>query len=102
MIDDIENIIDDDKNDSDELCEFVSELIQEEDDPEKAMKILRRKYQLAPSKRTISSIYKKYFSSTKITPRLRKWMIKKQMFSNYWFSFSKKKAKSKAKTVNFF
>jgi len=81
MIEDIENILDN-NNDSDELCEFVSELIKEVDDPEKAMKILRRKYQLAPSKRTISSIYKKYFSTTKITPRLRKWMIKKQMRSN--------------------
>ena len=82
MIDDIENIIDDENTESDELCEFVGELIQEVDDPEKAMKMLRRKYQLTPSKRTISSIYKKYFSSTKITPRLRKWMIKKQMRSN--------------------
>ena len=81
MIEDIENIGDDISN-SDELCEFVSELIQEVDDPEKAMKILRRKYQMTPSKRTISSIYKKYFSSTKITPRMRKWMVKKQMRSN--------------------
>jgi len=81
MIEDIENISDDAVIPED-LCEFVGELIQELDDPEKAMKILRRKYQMTPSKRTISSIYKKFFSSTKITPRMRKWMVKKQMRSN--------------------
>ena len=32
MIDDIENIIDDENTESDELCEFVGELIQEVDD----------------------------------------------------------------------
>ena len=68
--------------DSNEVCEFVSELIQENDDPEKVVKVLRRKYQITPSKREIHTIYKKYFSSIKITPKLRKWMIKKQMRSN--------------------
>lgn len=67
---------------SDEVCEFVSELIRNTDDPDKAMKILRRKYQLSLSKREIHSVYKKHFSTTKITPKMRKWMIKKQMRSN--------------------
>lgn len=67
---------------SDEMYDFVNELIQDIDDPEKAVKALRRKYQLSLSKREIHSIYKKHFSTTKITPKLRKWMIKKQMRSN--------------------
>lgn len=79
---DIENIIEEVSPDSDEVCEFVNELIQVTDDPEKAVKILKRKYQVSPSKREIHSIYKKHFSSVKITPKMRKWMIKKQMRSN--------------------
>jgi len=79
---DIENIIKEVSPDSDEVCEFVNELIQVTDDPEKAVKALKRKYQVSPSKREIHSIYKKYFSSVKITPKMRKWMIKKQMRSN--------------------
>jgi len=81
MTEDIEDISSA-STESTEVCEFVSELIQDVEDPEKAMKILRRKYQMTPSKREIHTIYKKYFSTTKITPRLRKWMIKKQMRSN--------------------
>jgi ELP3 family radical SAM enzyme/protein acetyltransferase len=81
MTEDIEDISSA-STESTEVCEFVSELIQEVNDPEKAMKVLRRKYQITPSKREIHAIYKKYFSTTKITPRLRKWMIKKQMRSN--------------------
>jgi ELP3 family radical SAM enzyme/protein acetyltransferase len=80
---DIESIVNETiSGDSTDACEFVQELIQDKDDPEKAVKILRRKYQITPSKREIHRIYKKYFSTTKITPKLRKWMIKKQMRSN--------------------
>jgi len=82
---DIENLLDtttSDSGDSTEVCEFVNELIQDTEDPEKAMKTLRRKYQLTPSKRDIHTIYNKHFSSVKITPKMRKWMIKKQMRSN--------------------
>jgi len=85
MSQDIENFLDSESTrsgDSTEICEFVGELIKEKDDPEKAMKILRRKYQLSLSKREIHGIYKKHFSTTKITPKMRKWMIKKQMRSN--------------------
>lgn len=83
MTEDIESLIEENSIESDDVCEFVEELISyTEDDPEKAMKALRRKYQMTPSKREIHTIYKKYFSTTKITPKLRKWMIKKQMRSN--------------------
>ena len=83
MKEDIENIIDDvASTETDEAYEFVGELIQNTDDPEKTMKSLRRKYQMTPSKREINNIYKKHYSAIKITPKLRKWMIKKQMRSN--------------------
>jgi len=85
MSDDIENLVDSESTlsgDSTEVCEFVNELIQVKDDPEKAVKALKRKYQVSPSKREIHKIYTKHFSSVKITPKMRKWMIKKQMRSN--------------------
>jgi len=85
MSNDIENLLDTDSTvsgESTDICEFVGELIQVKDDPEKAVKALKRKYQVSPSKREIHSIYTKHFSSIKITPKMRKWMIKKQMRSN--------------------
>ena len=73
-------------NDSDvstELEDFVNELIStNSDDIDEIHKKLRRKYQLQPSKKDIHNVYKKNFSNTKITPKMRRWMVKKQMRSN--------------------
>ena len=94
-MDDIENIItppslspisSSNSNDSTELEEFVNELISSantsDNDIDEIAKKLKRKYQLQPSKKDIHTIYKKKFSTTKITPKMRRWMVKKQMRSN--------------------
>ena len=73
-------------NDSTELDDFVNELISSsntsDNDIDEINKKLRRKYQIHPSKKDIHNIYKKNFSSIKITPKMRRWMVKKQMRSN--------------------
>ena len=92
-MDDIENITKSlspiPSNDSDvstELEDFVNELIStantSDDDIDEISKKLKRKYQLQPSKKDIHNVYKKKFSNTKIIPKMRRWMVKKQMRSN--------------------
>jgi ELP3 family radical SAM enzyme/protein acetyltransferase len=89
MTDDIENITKSspissiDSDVSTELEDFVQELISSSsDDIDDISKKLRRKYQVYPSKKDIHKIYKDKFSSIKITPKMRRWMVKKQMRSN--------------------
>ena len=94
-MEDIENIItppslspisSSNSNDSTELDDFVHELISSantsDNDIDEIAKKLKRKYQLQPSKKDIHNIYKKKFSTIKITPKMRRWMVKKQMRSN--------------------
>lgn len=92
-MDDIENITkslspisSSNSNDSTELDDFVHELISSantsDNDIDEISKKLKRKYQIHPSKKDIHNIYKKKFSTTKITPKMRRWMVKKQMRSN--------------------
>lgn len=70
-------------DENDELDEYVDELINTSDDKiESTVKLLNSKYQVNPSKRDILTTYNKKFSHRKITPKMRKWMIKKQMRSN--------------------
>jgi ELP3 family radical SAM enzyme/protein acetyltransferase len=83
---DIENILDDkdsqDSHESSELEEFVNELVNIEDNFEKVSKDLKRKYQINPSKQEIHKMFRQKFSNRKISPKLRKWIIKKQVRSN--------------------
>ena len=68
---------------STELDEFVYELITSKcDNIDNLSKKLKRKYQLHPSKKDISKIYNNKFSATKITPKMQRWIVKKQMRSN--------------------
>ena len=83
----IENIIPNNKfkysTDPDELAEFVSELINVPDDKiDSAARKLKRQYQINPSKQEIHKMYYERFSSKKITPKMKKYMIKKQVRSN--------------------
>jgi len=88
---DIENIVSSDTIESDEheheheheLEDFVNELLDSPDNNiEDNVRKLKRQYQLNPSKKEIHKIYRKVFSSRKITPKMRRWMIKKQVRSN--------------------
>lgn len=83
----IENIVSNKKfnynTDPDELAEFVSELINvPDDDIERMTRKLKRQYQINPSKQEIHKMYYERFSSKKISPKLKKYMIKKQVRSN--------------------
>ena len=83
MVDDIENIASVSIPELEEIHEFVNDLIlYDGEDIEALCKILRKKYRINPSKHEIRRAYTKYFSSTKISPKLTKWMVKKQMRSN--------------------
>lgn len=75
-------IVSDESDESTELEEFVNELINVEDNFEKVSRDLKRKYQINPSKQEIHKMFRKKFSNRKISPKLRKWMIKKQVRSN--------------------
>jgi len=82
---DIESIIEESKPEIEfeDLEEFVNELITSSDDNiDKTSMRLKRKYQINPSKQDINKIYKKKFINIKITPKMRRWMVKKQMRSN--------------------
>jgi ELP3 family radical SAM enzyme/protein acetyltransferase len=83
---DIENIVTNRfnlENNSEELEEFVDELTNyQEDDIDELAKTLRKKHQINPSKQEINYVFKKKFSNRKISPKMRRWMIKKQMRSN--------------------
>ena len=73
-------------NNSEELEDFVDELTspssQDEDDIDEFARVLRKKHRINPSKQEINYMFKKKFSNRKITPKMRRWMIKKQMRSN--------------------
>ena len=83
---DIEDSLDDknshNSQESSELEEFVSELVSIEDDIDRVSRDLKRKYQINPSKQEIHKMFREKFSNRKISPKLRKWMIKKQVRSN--------------------
>ena len=67
----------------DELTEFVEELISESDENlDETVRNLKRKHDINPSKQEIFRLYNKKFSHRKITPKLKKWMVKKQVRSN--------------------
>jgi len=88
MVEDIEDI--EPKNtftpkspEQDEIRDFVNDLILDKDtNIESLFKILKKKYRINPSKHELREAYKKYFSTTKLPPKLTKWMVKKQMRSN--------------------
>ncbi len=86
MSNDIEDIIEDIVEDNGDVKDLVKELISinptKFKDVEELYVKLRRKYQVGPSKREIKDMYNKYFSTTKISPNLQKWMVKSQMRSN--------------------
>ena len=83
---DIESIVSNKFNyntDPDELAEFVQELINTPDDAiDSTVRKLKRQYQINPSKQEIHKMYYEKFSSKKITPKMKKYMIKKQVRSN--------------------
>ena len=83
---DIEDSLDDknsqNSQESSELEEFVSELVSIEEDIDRVSRDLKRKYQINPSKQEIHKMFREKFSNRKISPKLRKWMIKKQVRSN--------------------
>jgi len=67
----------------DELAEFVAELIITSDDAiDSTVRKLKRQYQINPSKQEIHKMYYERFSSKKITPKMKKYMVKKQVRSN--------------------
>jgi ELP3 family radical SAM enzyme/protein acetyltransferase len=67
----------------DELAEFVAELIITSDDTiDSTVRKLKRQYQINPSKQEIHKMYYERFSSKKITPKMKKYMVKKQVRSN--------------------
>jgi ELP3 family radical SAM enzyme/protein acetyltransferase len=76
------------ESESSELLDFVKELIEYPENKSKPLnydnisRVLKRKYQLSPSKKDIYRTYTNHFSSTKITVKMRKWMIKSQVRSN--------------------
>uniref|UniRef100_A0A6C0D8V2 tRNA carboxymethyluridine synthase n=1 Tax=viral metagenome TaxID=1070528 RepID=A0A6C0D8V2_9ZZZZ len=86
MSNDIENIVSEkfkSNIDQDELTEFVEELIITPDEKiDSTMRKLKRQYQMNPSKQEIHKIFREKFSSRKISPKMRKYMIKKQVRSN--------------------
>jgi ELP3 family radical SAM enzyme/protein acetyltransferase len=66
-----------------ELEEFVDDLLSSpDDDIDKVVKKLKKQHQMNPSKQEIHHIYQKKFSNRKISPKMRRWMVKKQMRSN--------------------
>ena len=83
---DIETIVSNKFNyntDPDELAEFVEELINTPDDAiDSTVRKLKRQYQINPSKQEMHKMYYERFSSKKITPKMKKYMIKKQVRSN--------------------
>ena len=83
---DIEDSLDDknsqNSQESSELEEFVGELVSIEEDIDRVSRDLKRKYQINPSKQEIHKMFREKFSNRKISPKLRKWMIKKQVRSN--------------------
>ena len=83
---DIESIVSNKFNyntDPDELAEFVQELINTPDDAiDSTVRKLKRQYQINPSKQEMHKMYYERFSSKKITPKMKKYMIKKQVRSN--------------------
>jgi ELP3 family radical SAM enzyme/protein acetyltransferase len=86
---DIEDSLDDkdshnsqNSQESSELEEFVAELVSIEEDIDRVSRDLKRKYQINPSKQEIHKMFREKFSNRKISPKLRKWMIKKQVRSN--------------------
>ena len=76
------------ESESSELLDFVKELIEYPENKSKPLnydnisRVLKRKYQLNPSKKDIYRTYTNHFSATKITIKMRKWMIKSQVRSN--------------------
>ena len=85
MPEDIENIVNkfNHNTHSEELEEFVNELLDTPDDKiENVVRKLKREYQINPSKQDIYKVFRDKFSTRKITPKMRKWMIKKQVRSN--------------------
>ena len=83
-MEDIENIVSDKNSEqSSELEEFVSELLDAPDDKiDSVMKTLRRQYLINPSKREIHKVYREKFSNRKISPKMKKFMVKRQTRSN--------------------
>lgn len=83
---DIENIVNEKftyNTNEDELTEFVNELLNASDDKiDNVMKTLRRQYLLNPSKREIHKVYREKFANRKITPKMKKFMVKRQTRSN--------------------
>ena len=83
---DIENIVSEKythATDSEDLNEFVSELLDAPDDKiDTVMKTLRRQYLINPSKREIHKVYREKFANRKITPKMKKYMVKRQTRSN--------------------
>ena len=85
MPEDIENIANkfNHATKSEELEEFVNELLDTPDEKiENVVRKLKREYQINPSKQEIYKVFRDKFSTRKITPKMRKWMIKKQVRSN--------------------
>ena len=85
MVEEIENIASkfNHNTHSEELEEFVNELLDTPDDKiENVVRKLKREYQINPSKQDIYKVFRDKFSTRKITPKMRKWMIKKQVRSN--------------------
>ena len=85
MPEDIENIVNkfNYTTNSEELQEFVDEFLNSSDENiENAVRKLKRQYQINPSKQEIHKMVRENFSSRKITPKMKKWMIKKQTRSN--------------------
>jgi len=83
---DIESIISDKfshATHSEELYDFINELLNTSDDKiESTVRKLKRQYQINPSKQDIHKLFRENFSTRKITPKMRRWMVKKQMRSN--------------------
>ena len=82
MVEDIENTCSS-APEHEDIYDYVNDLISDtSSDYELLSKKLKKKYRINPSKHEIRNAYTKYFSNTKLPPKLTKWMVKKQMRSN--------------------
>jgi len=87
-IESIASLSNDVETESSELLDFVSDLINEPENKSKSLdydllsRRLKRQYQLNPSKKDIYRTYNNHYSAIKITPKMRRWMIKSQVRSN--------------------
>lgn len=85
-MEDIENIKDRRFNyntNNEELIDFVDELLNYKDDNfEEFSRKLKKQYQINPCKQEMYKVYREKFSNRTITPKLKRWLIKKQVRSN--------------------